>query len=70
MGLYEARGNINKNLSDLVLRWQSTRSDWSDEVADRFEELYIEPLEMAVRTAVSSLDQAAQVLARVDRDCK
>jgi hypothetical protein len=70
MGLYEGRGNLNKGLKDLMLRWDSTRSDWSDEVSEEFEKTYLEPLEQSLRQAVSAMDQMAQVLSRVDKDCK
>ena len=70
MGLYEGRGNLNKGLKDLMMRWQSTKQDWHDIVASEFEKKYLEPLEMALRTAVSSMDQMAQTLSKIDRDCK
>lgn len=70
MGLYEGRGNLNKGLKDLMLRWDSTRSDWSDEVSEQFEKTYLEPLELSLRQAVSAMDQMAQVLSRVDKECK
>jgi hypothetical protein len=70
MGLYEGRGNLNKGFKDLTLRWQATRQDWDDSVSEEFEKTYIEPIEMALRTAISAMDQVAQVLSRVDRDCK
>ncbi|HEX8342994.1 MAG TPA: hypothetical protein VF624_18980 [Tepidisphaeraceae bacterium] len=70
MGLYEGRGNLTKGMKDLMLRWQSTRSNWNDVVAKQFEETYLEPLETSLRAAVSAMDQMAQTLSRVDRDCK
>jgi len=70
MGLLEARGNMNKSLKDLMLKWQLTRGDWADDVSERFQEQYIEPIEAAVRMAVSAMDQSAQMISRVDRDCK
>ncbi len=70
MGLYEGRGNLNKSMKDLLIKWDATKQDWSDEVAENFEKDYLAPLEQAVRQAVSTMDQMAQVLSRVDRDCK
>lgn len=70
MGLYEGRGNLNKGFKDLMLRWEAVKTDWSDSVSEQFEKTYLEPLEQAVRQAVSTMDQMAQVLARVDQDCK
>jgi hypothetical protein len=70
MGLYEGRGNLNKGLKDLLVRWQQTREDWDYAVADEFEKLYLEPLQQALRNASSAMDQMAQVMSNVDRDCK
>lgn len=70
MGLYEGRGNLNKSFKDLELKWLATRQDWSDAVSEEFEKTYIEPIEQALRSAISAMDQMAQVLSRVDRDCK
>jgi hypothetical protein len=70
MGLYEGRGNLTKGHKDLMLRWQSARSNWNDVVAEQFEETYLQPLETSLRAAVSAMDHMAQVLSRVDRDCK
>lgn len=70
MGLYEGRGNLNKGLKDLMARWYMTRQDWSDVVADEFEKKYLEPMEVALKSAISAMDQMAQTLSRVDSDCK
>jgi hypothetical protein len=70
MGLYEGRGNLNKSLKDLLMKWDQTKLDWSDEVAEEFEKNYLEPLEMTLQQAVAAMDHMAQVLAKVDRDCK
>ncbi|MGN6505369.1 MAG: hypothetical protein ACTHM6_07385 [Tepidisphaeraceae bacterium] len=70
MGLYEGRGNLNKSMKDLLMRWSQTKQDWHDVVAVEFEKKYLEPLEQALRTAVSAMDQMAQTLSKIDRDCK
>jgi hypothetical protein len=70
MGLYEGRGNLNKSLKDLMLKWDATKLDWSDEVAEQFEATYLQPLDQALKQAVSAMDHMAQIMSRVDRDCK
>ena len=70
MGLYEGRGNLNKGFKDLLVKWHQAREDWDDIVAQEFEKKYIEPLEMSLRTAVSAMDHMAQIMSRVDRDCR
>lgn len=70
MGLYEGRGNLSKGLKDLMLRWTTLRGDWDDQVADHFEKTYLEPLAQYLKTGVAGMDHMAQILAKVDRDCK
>lgn len=70
MGMYEGRGTLAKGFKDLNLRWQTVRGDWDDSVADLFEKTYIEPLEMAIRQAIATMDQAATALSRVRSDCE
>ncbi len=70
MGLYEGRGNLNKGLKDLMIKWHQTREDWNDGVAEEFEKKYLEQLEMALRTAISAMDHMAQVLSKADRDVR
>lgn len=70
MGMYEGRGNLAKGMKDLLLRWQSTKQDWDDAVADSYEKTYLEPLEMALRQAIAAMDQTAASLSRVRSDCE
>ncbi|MGC4033901.1 MAG: hypothetical protein QM754_19645 [Tepidisphaeraceae bacterium] len=70
MGMYEGRGNLAKNFKDLTMRWQQTRQEWDDAVADSFEKTYLEPLEHSLRQAIAAMDQAAAALSRVRSDCE
>jgi hypothetical protein len=70
MGLYEGRGNLNKGLKDLMMRWQQTRQDWNDVVANEFEKRYLETTELALKQAINAMDQMAQTMQRIDSDCK
>ena len=70
MGMYEGRGNLAKGFKDLNIRWQQTRQDWDDSVADAFEKTYLEPLEQSLRQAIAVMDQTAAALSRVRSDCE
>lgn len=70
MGLYEGRGNLNKGFKDLMLRWQTARGDWSDDVARQFEENHLKPVEEALKLAIAAMDHMSQVVSKIDRDCK
>ena len=70
MGVYEGRGQIGKSMKELMLRWSETRAAWDDAVAHHFEEKYLAPLEMDMRTAVNAMDHMATLLALVRRECE
>jgi hypothetical protein len=69
MGMHESRGNLHKNMRDLLVKWAETKLHWSDEVADRFEADVLEVLERDLRTAMSAMDQAGILLSQVRHEC-
>jgi hypothetical protein len=70
MGLYEGRGQIGKMMKDLSNRWHETRLNWDDEQARRFEEKFIEPMEMDARNAISAMDEMASLLTQIKQECE
>lgn len=70
MGVYEGRGGLTKSTRELLLRWQDTKANWQDAVADQFEKKYLEMLEKDVKTAVGAMDQMAALLSRIRNDCQ
>jgi hypothetical protein len=49
--------------------WRITEATWSDSVRQRFEERYLAPLESAVDSAVNGIQDIAEILDQVRRDC-
>ena len=70
MGVYEGRGQLNKALKDLMLKWSETKMSWDDSVSERFQKTYLEPLEKDMRSAASAMDQMAVLIGRIRRDCE
>jgi hypothetical protein len=70
MGVYEGRGQLAKALKNLTLRWTEAKGSWDDAVSRQFEENFMIPLEMDMKTAASAMDHMAAVLAQVRRDCE
>ena len=70
MGLYEARGQLDRALKDLMLRWAETKAVWRDQVGEDFEEKYLIPLERALRNAGTAMDTAAQLVSRARQECR
>ncbi len=70
MGLYEGKGQLDRALKDLLLRWQDCRASWRDEVAADFEKQFLVPLQQRVKTATSAMTTAAGLVARVKSEVK
>ncbi len=70
MGVYEGRGQLAKAMKNLTLRWQETRMDWDDALARRFEERFLKPIEMDLRSAVGAMEHMATLLHQIHRDCE
>jgi hypothetical protein len=70
MSLHEARGTLAKAMKELMLRWSDVKANWDDVQSRQFEETYLRNLESDLRVAASAMDQVAQVLTQVRRDCE
>lgn len=69
MGLFEAKGQLDRGYKDLLIRWQMTRAVWRDNVAAEFEEQNLVPLAARLKSAMGAMSSAAGFLARVRADC-
>lgn len=54
----------------LRLQWEGTKEHWHDANCARFEEGYLEPLEMQVREALEAIGNLAELLGRAQRECE
>jgi hypothetical protein len=70
MSVNAAHGKLRRACSDLVVRWQGTRTAWHDEVSEKFEENHLKPLVAKLRRAEAALEQMDVVLHQVRRDCE
>jgi len=70
MGVYEGRGQLAKAYKNLVMKWQETRSGWTDAAAVQFEKKFLEPLEVDLRNAGGAMDHMATILSQIRRDCE
>jgi hypothetical protein len=70
MGVYESRGQLAKGMKDLLTKWIETKMSWNDSVSERFEKTFLEPLEKDLRNAGSAMDQAANLLNKIRRECE
>jgi hypothetical protein len=69
MGVYEGRGQLTKQMRDLLFRWQETKGAWDDPVSKKVEEQFIVPLEQHLKNALSAMDHMGAVLQQAKHDC-
>jgi hypothetical protein len=70
MGVYEARGSLDKGLKELMQKWIQTKSVWDDPMSRAFEEKFLAHLQMDLRNAVGAMDQMAVLLQQVYHECE
>ena len=70
MSLYESRGNLQKALKDLSVKWQLTKASWHDEQAEAVERDVLHPLERDVRQAGEAMDIMKALVSSARRDCQ
>jgi hypothetical protein len=70
MGVHEARGQLNRGIKDLMMRWAEAKSQWTDSQAAKFEERFLITLEQDLRSAFSAMDQMAVLISQAKHDCE
>jgi hypothetical protein len=70
MGVYEGRGNLSKAMKTLLTRWADARMEWNDSRAVEFEQKFLQPLEVDLRSAVGAMDHMAVLLAKIRQECQ
>jgi hypothetical protein len=69
MGLFEAKGQLDRAAKDLTLRWHTARAQWHDNVAAEFEEQNLVPLQAHLRNTTAAMSSVAGLLARIRSEC-
>ena len=69
MGVYEARGMLEKSMKELAQKWAETRHAWDDPMSRAFEEKYLATLQIDMRNAVGAMDHMAGLLQQAYHDC-
>ena len=69
MGVHEGGGRLGKAMKELLIQWEETKQVWDDPVSRRFEQQYLTPLQMDLKTAIAAMGQMALVLDNIRRDC-
>ena len=69
MSVKDAHARLSQAGKDLGHEWSQLRLSWRDEMADRFEARYIEPLEQELRKSKSAMEQLGSLIARIKSDC-
>jgi hypothetical protein len=53
----------------MLYQWQVANEHWNDPVSKRLEEKHIEPLLLAVRSAIGAMDSMGETIAKAQNEC-
>jgi len=68
LSLSAAQSHAEATVRAFRAHWQNVRQDWDDEVADRFEREYVEPLSSRVERFKQACAKFDEVLSQAERD--
>ena len=69
MGVDYSRTRLQQTLKELMLRWEKAREDWDDQVSREFQETYLDTLEPKVKATMDAMEEMAEILRKLRRDC-
>ena len=69
MSVHGARGQLKESTRELMVRWDLVRESWDDPASRAFEKDFLVHLGPAVNKAVSAMDEMAETLRKVKREC-
>ena len=69
MSLSVSKGMVADASKQLIAAWKKARRDWDDDVAQRFEEEFLDPLSPKIRGTIAAMDKLASLSTRAERDC-
>ena len=70
MAVQDSRAKLARSIRDLMELWAATKIQWNDSNAQHFEERFLVPLQMDLRSAGNAMDQMATLLSQVHSQCE
>ena len=69
MSVDAGQARIQRAAKDLLVRWETTRSVWRDDVSNRFDDIFMTPLAVSLRAAEEALNRMGMILQQLHQDC-
>ncbi len=70
MSASASRGQLTMATRQLMSRWEQTRQSWRDQKAADFEAAYLQEITETLGSALRTLEDLDQLLARIHADCE
>jgi len=70
MGISVGNTMLQEATKLLMIHWERTKSDWTDEKAREFEQDYIELLKPRLRSTLAAMDRASDLAGQAKRECE
>ena len=69
MSMPTATAQLTKATKTLLYHWDVANEHWNDPVSRRLEDKHIEPLLLAVRSAIGAMDSMGETIAKAQNEC-
>jgi hypothetical protein len=70
MGVHEGKGTLAKALKTLENKWLEAKFSWNDQQTREFEERFMVPLQIELRSAVGAMDTVGSLVSRIHSECE
>jgi hypothetical protein len=69
MNLSAGWTELNNSLKTLNDCWEDAKTHWKDVVAEEFEETFLVPLDLQVRSTLRGIERVTPALLKLQQDC-
>ena len=66
----DGSAKLTHALKDVRMRWDDTKEQWKDSVRENFEKNHLSPMQDAAALAARGMDDLAEVMGRMKRECE
>lgn len=69
MSLKIAENRLQDETKSFLLAWNTSRDQWNDEVRQKFDRDYIEPIERSLRNVQNAMERMQEIIVRARQEC-
>ncbi len=69
MSLKIAENRLQDETKSFLVVWKASHDRWNDDIRDRFDQQYIEPIGKSLRNAQGAMERMQEIIIRARQEC-